>query len=295
MLSAEIAVDASAPVREDTHVGVDAQGLLGSAVVSLRGGSSALAPKPGPAGEPPLLIADPEASATLGQSAKATLARIDAILDDNAPALRSGIANLNTFSDTLARNSGRVDTILAGLEKTMGGGKPPPPPQTYDLSVPQFPAPDKPLTAQVAVPEPTALVVFETQRALASPKPGERIPLEPGEWSDSLPKVVQAKIAQSFEAAGFAHVAKSMDGFTADFQVVLEIRAFELQLTPDPSAQVDISAKLLGADGKIVAAQDFHASAPASGVDAPAAFAALDQAFGKVAAALVLWAAKTIP
>jgi ABC-type uncharacterized transport system auxiliary subunit len=52
---------------------------------------------------------------------------------------------------------------------------------------PKFPPPSKTLTAQIAVAELTALVMFQTQRALISPKPGENRPLEGGQWSDNLP------------------------------------------------------------------------------------------------------------
>jgi phospholipid/cholesterol/gamma-HCH transport system substrate-binding protein len=294
LLLAVIAVDPAAPVRQDTHVGIDAQGLMGSTVVSLTGGSAPAVLNPGPGGEPPLLLGDPDSSESLGHAAKGTLKRIDAILDDNAAALRSGITNLNTFSDALARNSGPVDTILAGLEKTMGGGEPAAPLLSYDLSLPQFLSADRSLTTQIAVPEITPLIVFETQRAMASPKSAERQPLEPGQWSDSLPKLVQAKIEQSLESAGFSHVAKSTEGFTSDVQLLLDIRSFELRLLPEPSAQVEISAKLLGSNGKIMGSQSFQASAPAAGADAPAAFAALNQAFGKVAYDLVLWVEATI-
>jgi phospholipid/cholesterol/gamma-HCH transport system substrate-binding protein len=292
-VSGVIAVDPATPVRNDTHVGIDTQGLMGSPIVSLTGGSSPDSPAPGAGGDLPLLVADPGASESLSFSARETLDKVDAILDDNSAPLHSAISNISTFSEALARNSGKVDTILAGLEKTVGGA-PTAPPLFYDLGVPTFPAPEKPLTEQIAVPDVTGLVVFDTQRALASPKPGERTPLEPGQWSDSLPKLVQAKIAQSLESAGFSHVAKATEGFNAEVQVLLDIRAFELQLSPESAAHVDLSAKLLGADGKIIGEKSFNASVPANGADAPAAFAALSEAFGKVAHDIVLWVAKTI-
>ena len=293
-VSAVIAIDPATPVRADTHVGIDAQGLLGSIVVSLTGGSAATAPAPRPDGSMPLLVADPNASESLTQAAKGTLGRFDAMLDDNSAALRSAIGNVNTFSQALAQNSGRVTGILAGLEKTLGVGAPAAPPVSYDLGVPSFPAAGKPLETQLAVPDVSALVVFDTQRALVSPTPDQRRPVEPGQWSDSLPKLVQAKIAQSFEDAGFTHVSRSTEGFTPDVQAVLGIRAFELQLSPEPTAHVDLSVKLLGADGKIMNERSFSASVPAGGADAPAAFTALNQAFSKVAYDLVMWVEQSI-
>ena len=295
VLVALIAVDLQTPVREDTRVGVETQGLMGAVTVSLTGGSSeAAALKPTSGGEPPLLVADPSASASLAQAAREALNKLDALLGDNAPGVRDLVANLDTFSQALGRNSGRVDTILAGLEKMVAPAGPKAPPEMFDLAVPQFPPPQKPLTAQVAVREPTALVVFDTQRILVSPAPEQLQPLEQGQWSDSLPKLVQAKITESLEAAGFQDVAKSTDGFSAEAQILLDIRAFEVSLAPERSADVTIAAKILNADGKIVAARTFSAEVPASGVDADAATAALSKAFCKVAYDLAMWAEQTI-
>jgi phospholipid/cholesterol/gamma-HCH transport system substrate-binding protein len=294
LLTAMIAVDPATPVREDTRVGIETQGLMGSANVSLSGGVSDAAPKPGPGGEPPLLVADAGATAGLSQAARETLNKVDAILDDNAASLRNALANLSKFSDALARNSGRLDAILAGLEKMTAGGAPPPPPTSYDISAPAFPPSAKSFATEISVPEATALVVFETQRALISPKLGERRPVEGGQWSDNLPALVRTKIVQTLENAGFTKVNASREGFSADVQVLLDIRSFEVLLDPSPTARVDLSVKLLGADGKILGAKDFQAIRAAAGADAPAVFAALNEAFGKVAYDLALWIETTV-
>jgi phospholipid/cholesterol/gamma-HCH transport system substrate-binding protein len=293
-LMASIGVDSSTPVGEDTRVGVETAGLLGSINVSLSGGVSHVPPKSGPVGEPPLLLADLEASASLGQAARHTLSKVDAILNDNSSSIHNTLANLSAFSDALARNSDRVDNILTGLDKMMGGKAPPPPPAYYDLIAPKFPSPERPLTAQLDVAEPTSLVMFQTQRALVSPSSGERIPLEGGQWGDNLPMLVGAKMVETLENAGFAHVAAAREGLAADMHVTLDIRAFEMNLQPTPSAHVNFVAKLLGADGKIIAAQSFEASSPASSAGAADAFAALNQAFGKAAYDFGVWMTKTI-
>ena len=298
ILMARIAVDATTPVRQDTQVGIDAQGLLGGATVSLTGGASTAILKPGADGEPPLLVATADETQSLAFAAKTALTQLGGILSDNAQPLRDVIANLNTFSAALAHNSGRVDSILAGLEKMTGGGAAKPPPLSYNLSAPEFSAPQAPeskaLTLQIALPEPTALVVFETQKVLVAPSPGELKPLEEGQWADSVPKLVQTKMVESFDNAGFAHVGKATDGFTPDVQLLLEIRSFEVSLAAPPAAQIEISAKLLGADGKIAVEHSFRATAPATGVESPAAAAALNDAFQTIARDIVVWAQATI-
>jgi ABC-type transport auxiliary lipoprotein component len=129
--------------------------------------------------------------------------------------------------------------------------------------------PGKALAMQIALPEPTALVAFETQRVLVAPSRGELKPLEleEGQWADNVPRLVQTKMAESFENAGFAHVGKAMDGFTPEVQLLLEIRSFDISLVAPSSARIEISAKSLGADGRISAERRFSATAPATGGD----------------------------
>jgi phospholipid/cholesterol/gamma-HCH transport system substrate-binding protein len=286
---ASLAVDPATPIRADTHVGVDSSGLMGSINVSLTGGSSDAAPQPAPGGRPPILVADPGASQSLGQAAQQAVNQLNAILGDNASPLHNAIVSFGSFSDALGRNSGRIDNIMAGLEKMTGGGPQPPAPIFYDLNAPAFPPAPKPLTAQIADAETTAPVVFQTQRALVSPRPGERRPLESGQWSDNLPVLVRAKIVQTLENAGFTRVVGAQDGFSPDAQLLIDIRGFEVTLDPQPSAHVKVAAKLLGADGKIIGGRAFEGSSPAEGKDPAAAFAALDMAFGKVAYDLGVW------
>jgi phospholipid/cholesterol/gamma-HCH transport system substrate-binding protein len=289
LLWASVAIDATTPIGDDTRVGVETSGLLGSINVAMTGGASHTPLRFGPNGEPPLLFADLAASESFTQAARGTLNRVNAVLNDNAAAVHNTIANLSAFSDALARNSGRVDNILAGLEKMTSGGAPPPPPPSYDLSAPEIPPPRKALTTQVAVAEPTALIVFDTQRALASSKDGERHVLEGGQWSDNLPILIRAKVIQTLENAGFSHAVAAHEGIFADIQVTLDIRAFEVSLAPTPSAHVDFMAKLVSADGKIIGAQNFEAWSPAASAAASDAFVALNHAFGKAAYDFGVW------
>jgi phospholipid/cholesterol/gamma-HCH transport system substrate-binding protein len=291
---ASIAVDPATPIRADTEVGVDSSGLMGSINVSLTGGTSNAAPQPAPDGGPPILVADPGASQSLGQAAQQAVNQLNSILSDNASPLHNAIVSFGAFSDALGRNAGRIDAIMAGLEKMTGGGAQPPPPTFYDLSAPAFPAARKPLTAQIAVAEATAPVVFQTQRALVSPKPGERRPLDAGQWSDNLPVLVRAAIVQTLENAGFSRVVSAQDGVSADAHLLIEIRGFEAALDPQPSAHVEVAAKLLSAEGKIIGSKDFEGSSPARGEDPEAVFAALNQAFGKVAYDLGAWMGATV-
>jgi len=296
-VTATIAVKPGTPVRADTQVGLDFGGLMGgTATVSLAGGTPRTPILASPPGEPPpLLIADAAAAQALTQTTREMLRRIDAILADSSEPLHGTLANLQTFSQALARNSDRVDGILAGLERMTGGiaAKPSP---SYELTAPRgFPGSAKPPKGQLVVPEPTALVALETQKILIRLDEGGSVPLDNGQWSDSLPKLLQAKIVQSFENANYLRaVARPFEGLTADFQLLIDIREFQLSTASEPVGEIELSAKILGENGRILDARIFHAAAPAKAADAKAAAAALDAAFNKAATELVVWVSGVI-
>ncbi len=54
------------------------------------------------------------------QAARDALRRVDAVLAENAEPLKTTIANLQVFSEGLARNTGKLDGIVAGLERMTG-------------------------------------------------------------------------------------------------------------------------------------------------------------------------------
>ena len=120
-------------------------------------------------GPVPTLIAEPGAGQSMTQAARDALRKVDSVLSENSEPLKKTIANFKTFTDGFARNTGKIDSILAGLDKTMGGGTPAQK-ITYDLRAPQNLGPAaKTLKGQLALPEPTAVAMLETQRFLFSP------------------------------------------------------------------------------------------------------------------------------
>ena len=285
-----IAIERSTPVRADTRAEIFTQGLMGSPAISLLGGRSTAPALTTPQGELPLLVAEPNAGQDVMQGARELIRRLDKLVADNAEALRSTIANLNTFSGTLARNSDRLDTIIDGLMRWISGSQAKAPPTVYDLTAPRvFPALAKVPSGQLAVPELTAVLGLDTQRILTRSTVGDAPTFPDTQWSDSLPKLLQAKVIQSFENAKFPRVGRTAEGFAADYQLLVDLRNFRLSISPDPVAEVEFGAKILGPGGRIVGARTFVATSPAKAVDAAAAAAALDEAFGKAATELVLW------
>jgi phospholipid/cholesterol/gamma-HCH transport system substrate-binding protein len=292
-VTATIAVDAGTPVRADTKVGLDFQGLTGVPVVTLQGGSTPL--NTAKAGEPHVLVADPSAGQSMTNAARDTLRRLDTILAENAEPIRSMIGNINTFSGALARNSDKLDGIVSGLERLAGGGKTATT-QVYDLTAPtQFRAIANAPRGQLTVTEPTALIAFETRKFLVRPNPSQDPSFANAEWSDNVPRLLQTKIVQAFENAGLSQtVSRPSEGLAADKQLIIDIRKFQISTSPTPTAEIEFAARILADNGRIVEAKLFRASVPVSAMNAPSAATALDQAFGTCATELVNWAVTVI-
>ena len=291
-VTATIAVAANTPVRADTKVSLDFQGLTGVPVVALQGGSKPLSAIATP-GQPPTLTADPLAGQSMTAAARDALRRLDLILSDNADDLRSTIANLNTFSAALARNADKLDGIVKGLERLTGGESANAPRVVYDLAAAKtFPAIDKP-PGPLIVADPSSLLAFETRKILVRPSGNEDPSFAGAEWSDSTPKLVHEKIIQTFENAGFA-VARSSENVTADNQLFLDLRKFQLSASAAPSAEVEFGAKIVSTNGRLLGTRIFECGSPAKSVNAAGTVDALNEAFGKCATQLVQWTAGLI-
>jgi phospholipid/cholesterol/gamma-HCH transport system substrate-binding protein len=293
-VTATVAVAEGTPIRADTHVSLDFQGLTGAPVIALEGRSHM--PPPSPSAGLLVLAADPGAGVSMTQAARDALRQLESLLSENSEPLRDTILNLKTFSAALARNSDRLDGIVTGLERFTGGGAAAANQIIYDLTAPHdFPTIKKAPSGQFSIPEPTAALIIDTQKILVRPSNTEGPTYKNAKWSDNIPKLLQARIIQSFENANLLRsVVRPMEGLTAGHQLLIDIRSFQLSLSAAPMAEVEFSAKIVADNGKIVDARIFRATVPAETADAPAAAAALDKAFEKTATDLVVWASGLI-
>jgi phospholipid/cholesterol/gamma-HCH transport system substrate-binding protein len=275
---------------------VESQGLMAAPSVSLKGGQQSAPPLTSSPAQPGILVADAESSQDTMQTAREVLRHVDRVVVDNAEPLRETIANLKVFTDALARNSARIDGLLEGLERMMGGGKTEPAPPAYYLSAPTlYPETPRVPAGQLAIPEPTAVLALDTQRILLWSGDSSRHTPEGAQWSDTIPKLIQSRIIQSFENAQYGRVARFSEGLPADHQLLIDIRAFWISLENAPTAQVQFGVKLMDATGHIIASRLLSASVPAPGADDPGAAAAvLNAAFQKAAVELVLWVSASI-
>lgn len=288
-VNATISVASTTPVRSDTKVGLEFQGLTGVPVIALEGGTLV-----SNSGAVPTLIADPRAGQSMTQAARDALLRVDSVLADNSGPLKDTIANFKVFSEGLARNTGKIDSILAGLEKTMGGGTPAQK-ITYDLRAPPNSGPaGKTIKGQLAIPEPTAVAMLETQRFLFSPAkdyPGFADVL----WADSIPKLLQARLIESFENYDIAHAPlRTTDIGQTDFQLLIDVRHFRIATDPEIVAEIGLSARIVDKNGKVVASRLFEDREKFDKIEPPAAVAAFNEAFGRIARDMIGWTVQAL-
>ena len=290
-VTATISVEPSTPIRADTKVDVTFQGLTGATAISLTGGSPG-APKPkGENGRPPLLSAGENVGRNLTEAAQATLGRLDAILDQNAKPLNTALAGIAEFADMLGKNSKRIENLLGGLESLTGIGAAKTGPAVYDLAAASgFPAAEKAIAAQMVVADPNAIILYDSQKILIRAADGTYSTIANAQWADNLPKLVQARIVQTFENAHqLGQVSRPIDQLNPEVRLELGIRSFYLEPSPSPKATVEITARLVSDKGAVMDARAFAASAEAQGADASGATAALNRAFGDVARQIVTW------
>lgn len=149
---------------------------------------------------------------------------------------------------------------------------------------------------QLLVPQPSALKALDSEQIVIRPTPSEIQYLAKAQWSDSLSKMVQAKLVQAFENTGrLGGVGIPGQGLAIDYQLVTDIRSFEVQAAGADTAVVEISAKLLNdRNGTVRSQKVFRAMVPVSGTGNPAFVKALDAAFARVTADIVGWTLSTI-
>jgi phospholipid/cholesterol/gamma-HCH transport system substrate-binding protein len=128
-------IENSAPVRKDTVVGLEFQGLTGVAAIALKGGDADAPPVPADEDGTPVLTADPTALQDISESIRATLANVNRIVADNQDAVKNSLQNVEAFTATLAKNAEKIegimqhadsamskaDSLMLGLDKIAGG------------------------------------------------------------------------------------------------------------------------------------------------------------------------------
>src|SRR4051812_44030894 len=113
-------IENKAPLRKDTTVGLEFQGLTGVAAISLKGGEEAAPPVPLDEDGTPILTADPNALQDVTEAIRATLQNVNRLVADNQQSVKNSLHNLETFTGALARNSEKIDNVMARVDGVMG-------------------------------------------------------------------------------------------------------------------------------------------------------------------------------
>ena len=198
---------------------------------------------------------------------------------------RSGIGRAGKTCGAL----GAAMLALASCAALPGGG--PKPLDTFDLSSPAGGKDALRGSTQILVTEPSALKSLDSVNIVIKPTPDSIEYLGGAQWADRLPRVIQARMAEAFQKSGaFAGVGKPGEGLAIDYQVITEIRAFEVRLSGGSQAHVELFVRILNdRNGTVRAARSFVAASPVSGSGNAAYVAAIDRAFNQATRDIVAW------
>jgi cholesterol transport system auxiliary component len=166
-----------------------------------------------------------------------------------------------------------------------------PPSSIYDLSAPVLPESETTPRRgiQVLVPEPSTVRALDTDRIAGRPSPSEYAYLPGAVWSDRLPKLLQARLVQTLQNSGrVSAVAVPGQGLLIDYQIVLDVRAFELT---GEGAVADFSVKVMDdRNGRVKRSRIFRYVIPVTSRGTQAVVAALNQAMEQAFADITDWA-----
>ena len=144
---------------------------------------------------------------------------------------------------------------------------------------------------QVLVAEPSALKSLDSENIVIKPAAGTVQYLSGAQWADRLPRVVQARLVETLQHSGkVGGVGKPGEGLAIDYQIIVDIRSFEIRLYGDDRAEVSLYVKVLNdRNGVVRAGRLFTANAPVAGGSNDDFVDALDRAFGIAARDIVDW------
>ncbi|MCE7028297.1 ABC-type transport auxiliary lipoprotein family protein [Jiella avicenniae] len=176
-----------------------------------------------------------------------------------------------------------VAALLAGCSSV--------PPDTFEIASPTNVAVRSGSRAQLLIPEPTAIKTLDSDKIVVKTSPYAIEYLGQSQWSDRLPRMVQLRLLQAFENTGrIGAVGVPGQGLAIDYQLIMEIRRFEIDTAGAATARIDISVKALNdRNGTVRQTKIFSASSPVSGAGNSAYVAALNRAFDQISGEIVTW------
>lgn len=201
-----------------------------------------------------------------------------------------------TGSKRAGRSTGLAATLVLAL--ALGGcASSSSVPRSFDISAPStFPTRAGAVRGQLLVVEPKAIASLDTERIAVRGPGGAYSYLTDGNWADRLPKLLQARLIQSFENANrLRSVGRPGDRLASDWQLLADVRAFEVVVAGSTEVVVEMSVKLVNdRSGRILSGRVFAARAPAAGTDAINVSAAFNGAVQSLMREIVLWSTSQV-
>ncbi|NRG17984.1 membrane integrity-associated transporter subunit PqiC [Rhizobiales bacterium] len=149
---------------------------------------------------------------------------------------------------------------------------------------------------QILVPQPSALQALDTTNIAVVDNGPVYTYFPRAAWSDTLPKVVQAKIIETLENTGrLRGVGRPGEGLLIDYQLQTDLRAFELRIDGHDRAYVEIAARLLDdRSGRARESRVFSAEVPSRGVNVDQAVEAMNAAVDQVLSEMAAWVLRQV-
>lgn len=172
-------------------------------------------------------------------------------------------------------------------------------PDIYDLRAPaSIDVGGRSTGRQLLVADPVAVRFYATDRIVVRDSAATLAYFPGALWSDALPQLVQARLAESLERTGRARaVGRPGQGLLIDTRLVPEIRAFEIEIGEGGSAVavVDISLKVMNdSNGRILATRSFVVRVPSASDGTGDGVEALNAAMGEALGEMVRFVLDTV-
>jgi cholesterol transport system auxiliary component len=163
---------------------------------------------------------------------------------------------------------------------------------TFDLSSPSPSiTSSKKHGRQILIAAPSALKSLDGESVVVRSGPNSIFFLKGAQWADRLPNIVQSRLVQAFESTHrLGGVGRPGDGLAIDYQVISEIRTFNIDASAGEIAVVEIAIKILNdKNGTVRATRVFRTTSRVSGAGNDSYIAALDRAFEDATSDIVTW------
>src|SRR5712672_4734531 len=109
-------IDNTTPLRKDTLVGLEFQGLTGIAAISFTGGTVDGPPPPLDKDGIPVLTADPDELLNTQEKIRVALRNVDKVIADNEEAVKDTLRNFETFTASLSSSGERITSLVNAAE-----------------------------------------------------------------------------------------------------------------------------------------------------------------------------------